>query len=126
VGKGDNAMMTMKRLLLIAVLPFTIAVTVGALAMLPPRPGVTKANFDHINAGMTESEVEAIFGRKAERRDVCYGNSAGMGAGVLALWAGEDKSGAFVWFANDGVDDKNWINSKETVVEKIRRRLHLR
>ena len=38
-------MTTKKRLLLLATLPLAIAVTLGVLAMLPPSPGVTKANF---------------------------------------------------------------------------------
>ena len=57
---------TKRSLLLIASLPLTIAVTLGVLAMLPaifpPKPGVTKANFDRIEKGMTMTEVEAIFG----------------------------------------------------------------
>jgi outer membrane protein assembly factor BamE (lipoprotein component of BamABCDE complex) len=52
-----------KRLLLIASLPLTIALTLGVLAMLPPPPGVTKANFDRIQEGMTRAEVEEIFGK---------------------------------------------------------------
>jgi hypothetical protein len=40
--------MTKKHLLLIASLPVAIAVTFGVVALLPPRPGVTKANFDRI------------------------------------------------------------------------------
>lgn len=39
-------MKTKTRLLLIASLPLTIAVTLGVLAMLPPRSGV---NFDRIH-----------------------------------------------------------------------------
>jgi hypothetical protein len=44
-------MMTKKRLALLAVLPLSIAVIVGLLAMLPPRRGVTKANFDASKTG---------------------------------------------------------------------------
>ena len=55
--------MTKKRLALLAVLPLTVAVIVGVLAMLPPRPGVTKADFDRIMEGMDRTEVEAIFGK---------------------------------------------------------------
>ena len=50
--------MTKKRLLLIACLPLTVAVTLGVLAMLPPRPGVTKTNFGRMEIGMTRVEVE--------------------------------------------------------------------
>jgi hypothetical protein len=44
---------------------FLLACTVGvaliALAWLP-RPGINKQNFDRIEVGMTQAEVEAIFG----------------------------------------------------------------
>jgi hypothetical protein len=47
--------MTKKRFYLIsaAILVACIGSTVGVLAMMPPRPGVTKANFDRIEVGMT-------------------------------------------------------------------------
>jgi hypothetical protein len=32
------------------------------LALLPARPAVTQANFDRLKEGMTQGEVEAIFG----------------------------------------------------------------
>jgi hypothetical protein len=54
-------MTTKKRLLLIALPLIVVAVTFGVLAMLPPRPGVTKANFDRIEKGMTQAEVEERF-----------------------------------------------------------------
>jgi hypothetical protein len=61
---GDSKMATKKRLLLIAVPPLSIAVTLGVLAMLPPGPGVTKANFDRIEKEMTRAEVEQVFGQE--------------------------------------------------------------
>jgi hypothetical protein len=57
--------MKKKRLALIAVLPLTIAVILGVSAILPPRAGVTKANFERVQDGMTLAEVEGIFGEKA-------------------------------------------------------------
>lgn len=44
-------MATKKRLFLIAALPLTIAVTIGMLAILPPRPDEMKAKFDRIQTG---------------------------------------------------------------------------
>jgi outer membrane protein assembly factor BamE (lipoprotein component of BamABCDE complex) len=59
-------MMTQKRLALIAAVSLAIAaVMVGVLVMLPPGPGVTKANFDRIEKGMTKAKVEEIFGLDA-------------------------------------------------------------
>ena len=34
--------------------------------MLPPGPGVTKANFDRIDLGMTRTDVDAILGRPSD------------------------------------------------------------
>lgn len=52
--------MTKKGMALFAVQPLAIAVILGVLAMLPPRPGVTTANFDRIRKAMTEDEVRGI------------------------------------------------------------------
>jgi hypothetical protein len=58
-----------KRLLLIAsAIAAVVGVTLGVLALLPPRPGVTKENFDRIKEGMTRAEVEAIFGEPPNSR----------------------------------------------------------
>src|ERR1035438_9324153 len=82
--------MTKKRLLLIASLPLVIVVTLGVLAMLPPRPGVTKANFDRIEKGMTRAEVEQIFGGKGEM--------ARLHAIVDGNWGADDGSFAITEF----------------------------
>jgi hypothetical protein len=42
-----------------------VGVVLVVLALLPPRPGVTKQNFDRIEVGMARAEVEAIFGGPA-------------------------------------------------------------
>jgi hypothetical protein len=56
--KKEPINMTKKRMALLAVLPVTVAVVLGAVVMLPPRPGITKANFDRIQEGMTLAEVD--------------------------------------------------------------------
>ena len=105
--------MTKKRLLLIAFLPLTIAVTLGVLAMLPPSPGVTKANFDRIQEGMTLGEVEAIFGREGQMTE--WGR----------YWKADDGSGAFFQFRDHCVVYREWYESTETILDKLRRWLHL-
>jgi hypothetical protein len=109
--------MTKKRLLLIASLPLTIAVTVGVLAMLPPRTGVTAANHDRIENGMTMAEVEEIFGREG-----FISNYSGTDH---RIWVADDRSQAVIFFSDDGVTDKDWEDSNETFLDKIRRVLHL-
>jgi hypothetical protein len=105
--------MTKKRMALLAVLPLTIAVILGLLAMMPPRPGVTKANFDRIRVGMTLAEVEAILGQSDLGE---WGR----------LWLASDGSYALIEFWDDGVISKRWFDSNETILDKIRRWLHLR
>jgi outer membrane protein assembly factor BamE (lipoprotein component of BamABCDE complex) len=64
---------TKTRLLLIVFLPLTaVAVSVGMLAMLPPGPGVTKANFDRIEKGMTRAQVEEIMGRPSMAEPITF------------------------------------------------------
>ncbi len=110
--------MTKKRLLLIASLPLVIVVTLGVLAMLPPRPGVTKANFDRIEKGMTRAEVEQIFDGKGEM--------ARLHAIVEGNWGADDGSFAIIEFLEGCVVRKSWHDSDETILDKIRRWLHLR
>jgi hypothetical protein len=134
-------MITKKRLALIAVLPLTVAVTLGVLAMLPPGPGVTKANFDRIEKGMTLAEVEQIFGEKGEPSLLntvkdkklvflqVFGEKGEAPAGTWMEWDADDGSGATILF-EDGADGHiirmRWYNSHEHLVQKIGRWLHLR
>jgi hypothetical protein len=59
--------MTRKRWLLLGLLSLGIvAAVLTVLALLPPRPGVTKANFDRVEIGMNRAQVEAIFDGPAD------------------------------------------------------------
>lgn len=111
--------MTKKRLLLFASLPLSLAVAIGVLAMLPPRPGVTKANFDRIQEGMSRAEVEEIFGQEG----VVVSSREGKHKAVR--WLAEDGSTAGVLFVEDWLLDKDWHDSNEAILDKIRRWLHL-
>ncbi len=120
---GSVGMMTKKRLALIAVLPLTVAVILGALAMLPPPPGVTKANFDRIQDGMTKAEVEEIFGTgpaSGWRGTEVEGETWGW-------WEGEDEPGAEISFNDERVSRRLWFSDPkmETVLARVRRWLHL-
>lgn len=106
--------MTKKRLLLLAALPLVIAMTLGVLVMLPPRPGVTKANFDRIEKGMTKAQVEEIFGGEGQKTE--WGR----------YWKSDDGSGAFFQFRDHCVVYGEWYDSHETILDKIRRWLDIR
>lgn len=54
--------MKKRHLITAGVMAACVGLVLGVLAMLPPSPGVTKANFDRIEIGMTMTEVEAILG----------------------------------------------------------------
>jgi hypothetical protein len=106
--------MTKKRFLLLASVPLAIVVTLGVLAMLPPRPGVTKANFDRIEKGMTLSEVEQLLGRPGT---YTWGGYYWRADGATALVEFN--------FNGDSAGQKSWQDSRESTLDKIRRWLHL-
>jgi hypothetical protein len=128
--------MTKKRLALIAVLPLTVAVVLGVLAMLPPRPGVTKANFDRVEKRMTLSEVWEILGKDSVIVPTGFafsGNAARwerfqeeLRTKTTHSWSGDDGAHAEITFRHDVVENKTmWIGPRETIWQKIRRWLRL-
>ena len=124
--------MKKKRLLLFATLPLAVAVIFGVLAMLPPRPGITKASFDRIEIGMTLAEVEEIFGGKGrkgigiETIDATGKVVAPSLYGMTYEWMDDTKSlNAEIEFVENCVFDKTWTSFNETILDKIRRWLHL-
>ena len=59
--------MTKKRWIVLAgILAACVCATLAVLALLPPRPGVTLANIERIEKGMTLAEVEKILGGPGE------------------------------------------------------------
>ena len=107
---------------MLAALPLVIVVTLGVLAMLPPntRPGVTKANFDRIEIGMTKIEVEEIFGEKGIIVKVEKGEAPCL------YWNAGDGAEVWIRFSDDCVNgDMTW-SADETFLEKVRSWLHLR
>ena len=92
------------------------------LAMLPPAPGVTKLNFDRIEIGMTEADIEALLGRRAEKSEL---GLAKHGLLEFAWWHGDDKAMVTITLHNGFVDEKRWAAPTETISEKIRRWLRL-
>lgn len=118
--------MTRRRLLLIASLPLAVGVALVVLAMLPPRPGVTRANFDRIKEGMQLEEVEEIFGGPGHRLPIGAG---GVHSSVSPYsWRSEDGATAVIWIESPRsavLGSKEWTDSTESLVQKIRRWLHL-
>jgi hypothetical protein len=103
-------------LLLGLLLASIVGVVLVVLALLPPRPGVTKENFDRIQNGMTRAEVAEILGDEPGRRQ-----------DHLALWESDD-AGDLVLIGFDDADRvhvKNWLGipDERTPFEKLLDRL---
>ena len=102
----------------------TLAICGGAVAIPALRqdgPGVTKANFDRIEDGMTREDVEAILGEGS----VMYLINGNMLISTR-VWTGQDGSTACITFyVGEGVQSKEWTDSTETVPDKLRRWLSL-
>lgn len=111
--------MTKKRMALVAVLPLTIAVILGVLALLPPRPGVTKANFDRIEMGMKKAEVERFFAKSGKRLPVLWGTK----------WTGDEGEAIIRFDYDEKVIDKIWSDGVDQpsalTLAKIMQWLHL-
>jgi len=107
----------MKRYAVIGFVAISIGLTLLVLAIRPwqVRPGVTKANFDRIENGMTVANVEAIFGQSSLE---CSQTSV-----IWTAWYSRDGDTACVVFVRDVVADKTWKDSTETFAAKIQRRL---
>jgi len=116
--------MTKKRLLVAFGLVAFIGIILGVLAMLPPHTGVTKANFDRVELGMGRAEVEAIFGGPSVRK---FQYRVDREVYVRRIWLQSNgNDGAWIEFADDHVCDSGWGGIDETILDKIRRWLHLR
>jgi hypothetical protein len=89
------------------------------LAIQPSPPGVTKANFDRIEIGMARADVETILGSSKSIKVRHYEEFYN----VKDQW----NQGAFVWFdEHDKTIKMLWVDSDETILQKLRRWLHLR
>jgi hypothetical protein len=72
-----------------AILTACVCIAVSVLALMPSGPGVTKANFDRVEVGMTFDEVEAILGTQV---------SALAGGEGVSVWWRDDGAAVFVRF----------------------------
>jgi hypothetical protein len=101
-----------------------VCLALGVPAMLPPRPGVTKANFDRLPDGATLAEVTEVFGRVPDQ------DSPGLIDEKTCFWrmkddAGDD-GGAVIIFKGEVVSRKTWFGSTETVSARIARWFHVK
>jgi hypothetical protein len=84
------------------------------LAMLPPRPGVTIANFDRIEEGMTRAEVEALLG---EPRVI----NGPAGHAIWIDWVSDEGRIIATRFDNDKLVEKSFHDQADGLIDKLRR-----
>ena len=111
-----------KRLLLASgTMAGLVGVAVVVVAMLPPGPGVTKANFDRVETGMNLEAAERILGKAGEA--MMYRADFPM---VWMRWEGDDGSVATFGLLNGHISRKGvYTPSEEDVLKKLRRWLRL-
>jgi len=115
--------MSRRRLIILSIGAIAVvSIGLGILAVLPPQPGVTKANFDRIEKGMTLADVEAILGSESMSH-FDHGESGPLIS--REIWHGVDRSSTRITFDDGIVCEKQWRDSTETLTDKLRRWLHL-
>ena len=122
--------MTWKRCVAAASI-FALLISIGviiALAM-PLDSRAMKAKFDQIENGMETKDVARVFdgklGQQVRTKDVVLFEFIPDDIKTF-VWQDEDGSGSLIIFQDDRVINKAWMDSEETVFERIRRRLYLR
>ena len=105
----------------LATLAIAGGLAVAILTLQPLGPGVTEANQDRIEHGMSEADVEAILGKPADTWQIM------VSAGVIADKQWRAGNGAYVeiTFINGAVVRSQWYESTETITDKLRRWLSL-
>lgn len=106
----------MKRRYLISALLFTacVGVALAVTAMLPPTPGVTKANLDRIEIGMTVDEVNAILGPPEWHGETNNPN-------LCICWVGNDGRGSVYFDTSGRISSKTWDEREQSILERISR-----
>jgi hypothetical protein len=97
-----------------AILAACVCIALGVLAMLPPRPGVTIANINRIEQGMSRAELASILGEP----------TGVLGNGTLD-WQLADGTRLIIGIDRDKSGAMALNLSTETFPQKLRRWLHL-
>jgi len=116
--------MTKKRWIVLAgILAACVCLTLAVLALLPPRPGVTPANIERIEDGMTRAEVETILGGPGESLGSYL---ARYPTSPLIIRGGTKYRGATVWHhPHDGTYVTVYFDRDNRVVRKDWGNFHL-
>jgi hypothetical protein len=114
IGAEGSAMSG--RLLLLGAILLAIAGMV-TLALLPPAPGVTWANYGRIQEGMSQREVEALLGDRYDR-DGC----GCLDVGFTGTWYSDGLT-IVVFFDGQARVRTKWTEGATSLLDRLRRLL---
>ena len=89
----------------------------------PDEPGVTKANFDRIGAGMSRADVEALFDRQPDASSIHGGYKVRH---TVDAWDGADGTAVIIFHEERAVvveKERSW--HERSLFGRVRRRLGL-
>lgn len=120
-------MLKKRWLAVLAGTPVCICLGLFLLALVPPEPGVTRANFDRVSMRMTRAEVEILFGGPpnsdaAERPGkhwIFYVLCANPGH-ARELWLGDDGAAMIEFDEEERVTVKEWLSERDTLFQRFR------
>ena len=113
-----------KKTAIVVAMLFAGSAAVGALLLAPPAPGISRANFDQIELGMTQSEVELLFDgppRIENLQLVHVGGLRPLGM-PREIWA-SDAGVAYVTFDKEHKVWHTYWSSNETFFQRTWRRV---
>jgi hypothetical protein len=102
----------------VALLACAVGLVVGSL---PPRPGVTQANFDRIAIGMSRADVEKLFGGPRPEKSTGYMTSSNRVGEGWHTAGGDTVIIVFDPWQHDRVMEKEWRPSQESLLDRLRR-----
>lgn len=101
--------------LMLGAVAFLGLLTMGGAAVLPAQSGITKANFDRIESGMTQTEVETILGQPGE---VTLRGTVGSKS-LLTLHFSPGDGTVTMTLVNGSVANKDYIPFRETLFSEF-------
>jgi|GEM_PF-2001684 len=110
--------MAKRRFIYAGIFAACVALGLAVLTALPSRAGVTKANYDRIEEGMTLAEVQEVFGKEG----IVFHGYPNKTAQAYC-WQNTDCSLAILFFDDNRkvVEKAKWAGSTESIGDKIRR-----
>jgi hypothetical protein len=122
-------MLQRRRLLITLVLLLAIGLAGLFLFLRTLGPGITRANFDRIADGDNRAVVEELLGGPPRDQSPDGTNWSEQHNGKLApghtreIWGGDYGAAILVFDEQGRVAHKSWMDSPETLLDRLRRRL---